>query len=169
MVAGLPNDEQTRGDRAPSVAVLIADPHSASRSALRIALEDAETVRVVGEAAGLRGAIKAVAGSQVDVVLADSRVAGIGSESARAGLVQLSRRVPVFVMGMGDPRVYTPALQAAGAAGYWPKDGDPAHLAHLLSTSAHGRPRTATARSHKARARTQLTNTRKQGLGRAAH
>ena len=136
MVVGLRNDEQTWGNRARSVAVLIADPHPTSRSALRIALEDAETVRVVGEAPGLTGAIKAVSVSQVDIVLADSRVAGIGSESARAGLVQLSRRVPVIVMGMGDPRVYTAALQAAGAAGYWPKDGDLAQLTQLLSTSA---------------------------------
>ena len=155
MAVSLPNHERTWCDQARSVAAVIADPHPASRRALRIALEDTETVRVVGEAPDLTGAIKAVSVSQVDIVLAHSRVAGIGSESARAGLVQLSRLVPVIVMGMGDPRVYTAPLQAAGAAGYWPKDGELAQLIQLLSTPE---PRTSPDRNsqhHQARARTR--------------
>ena len=145
MLAGWPNDEQKRhGDTARGVAVLIADPYPATRSALRIALKDAETVTVVRDAPDLPSAIRAVSGAQVDIVLADSRVAGLGSEAARAGLAQLSLRVPVIVMGMGDPRVYTAPLQAAGAAGYWPKDGELAQLTALLSAAAHRPPRTAT-------------------------
>ena len=149
--------------------MLIADPHPASRSALQIALDDAETVRVVGDAPDLTVAIKAVSVAQVDIVLADSRVARIGSESARAGLVQLSRRVPVIVMGMGDPRVYTAPLQAAGAAGYWPKDGDLAQLTQLLSTPAHGRPRTATASATKRVLEPSSPIRASRGQGRGAH
>jgi DNA-binding NarL/FixJ family response regulator len=126
-----------RGDRARGVAVLVADPHPAIRSALRIALEDAKTIRIVREAPDLPSAVSAVSGGQVDMVLADSRVAGLRSESARAGLAQLSRRVPVIVMGMDDPSVYTAPLQAAGAAGYWPKDGDVAQLTGLLGAGPH--------------------------------
>lgn len=138
MLVGLPNHEQLEGsDRARGVAVLIVDPRAGTRSALRIALEDATTVRVVREASDLRSAISAVSGRRVDVVLADSRVAGLRSESAHAGLAQLSRRVPVIVMGMDDPRVYTAPLQAAGAAGYWPKDGDVAQLTGLLGAAGH--------------------------------
>ena len=89
-------------------------------------------------------AINAVSADQVDIVLADARLAGLGSESARAGLEQLSRRTPVIVMGMSDPRVYTAPLQAAGAAGYWPKDGDLAQLTGLLDAASHRHPRIAT-------------------------
>ncbi len=145
MLRSVPNDGPLRqGDRPPRVAVLIADPHPSTRSALRNALKDANTVKVVGAAPDLASAINAVSADQVDVVLADARLAGLGSECARAGLEQLSRRIPVIVMGMSDPRVYTAPLRAAGAAGYWPKDGDLAQLTELLDAASHRHPRTAT-------------------------
>ena len=58
-------------------------------------------------------------------------------------LPSFSRRVPVIVMGMGDPRVYAAPLRVAGGAGYWPKDGDLAQLTELLSAAARGHARTA--------------------------
>lgn len=140
MFTSVPNDRRPgQGDPAP-VTVLIADPHPGSRSAIRNALMGASTVTVVGEASDLPSAINAVAADRVDIVLADARVAGIRSESARAGLEELSRRTPVIVMGMSDPRVYTAPLQAAGAAGYWPKDGDIAQLTGLLDAASHRQP-----------------------------
>lgn len=137
MLVGLPNNEQPRpDDQSSGIAVLIADPHPRTRSGLRIALKHSETVRVVGEAADLTSAISAVSSARVDVVLADSRLAGLASESARAGLAQLTRRVPVIVMGMGDPRDYTAPLQAAGATDYWAKDGNLEQLTKRLITAA---------------------------------
>jgi two-component system, NarL family, invasion response regulator UvrY len=130
----------SQGDRAPGVAVLIADPHPGTRSAIRDALEAANTVKVVGEAPDLLSAIDAVSAGRVDIVLADARLAGLGSKSARGGLEQLSRRTEVIVMGMSDPRIYAAPLQAAGAAGYWPKDGDLAQLTGLLDAAAHRHP-----------------------------
>ena len=145
MLTGLPADGQLRDDDAArGVAVLIADPHPATRRAIHNALKAEKTVQVVGEAPDLPSALRAVSAGQADIVLADSGVAGLGSESARAGLERLLRQAPVIVMGMTDARVYTAPLQAAGAAGYWPKDGDPAQLTELLSTAAHRHPRTAT-------------------------
>jgi two-component system, NarL family, invasion response regulator UvrY len=138
MLRGVPNDGSLRqGDGAPRVAVLIADRHPGTRSALRNALEAANTVEVVGEAPDLPSAIKAASGGEVDIVLADARIAGVGSESARGGLEQLSRRAQVIVIGMSDPRLYSAPLQAAGAAGYWPKDGDLAQLTGLLDAASH--------------------------------
>ena len=145
MLRSVPNDEPLgQGDQRPRVAVLIADPHPGTRSAICNALKHAKTVKVVGEAPDLPSAISAVSADQVDIVLADSRVAGLGSESARSGLEQLSCRTPFIVMGMSDPRAYTAPLQAAGAAGYWPKDGDFAELTRLLEAAAHRHPRIAT-------------------------
>lgn len=145
MLVGLPNNEQSRPrDQASSIAVLIADPHPSTRSGLRIALKHFETIRVVGEAPDLASAITAVSSARVDVVLADSGLAGLTSESARAALAQLTRRVQVIVMGMGDPRVYTAPLQAAGATDYWAKDGDLEQLTKRLIAAADAHPRTAT-------------------------
>lgn len=145
MLRSVPNDEPLgQGDRRSRVAVLIADPHAGTRSAIRNALKDAKMVKVVGEAPDLPSAISAVSADQVDIVLADSRVAGLGSESARSGLEQLSCRTPLIVMGMSDPRVYTAPLQAAGALGYWPKDGDLVELTRLLEAAVTGHPGIAT-------------------------
>jgi DNA-binding NarL/FixJ family response regulator len=145
MPMSLPDDAQVRrGDGTYRVAVLIADPHPGTRSAIRNALKDAKTIKRVREAPDLPSAITAASANQVDIVLADSRIAGLGSEVARAGLAQLSRRAPVIVMGMNDPRVYDAPLQAAGAAGYWPKDGDLAQLTGLIDAAAHRHPHIAT-------------------------
>ena len=141
MLRGVPSEGSlSQEDGVPRVAVLIADPHPATRSAIRTALEAASTLKVVGEAPDLQSAINAVSARQVDIVLADARLAGLGSESARGGLEQLSRRTQVIVMGMSDPRVYTAPLQAAGAAGYWPKDGDIDQLTRLLHGDLHRHP-----------------------------
>lgn len=141
MLRSVPNDgPPNQWDRAPRVAVLIADPHPGTRSAIRDALKAADTVKVVGEAPDLPSAINAVSADQVDIVLADARLAGLGSQSARAGLEQLSRRTQVIVMGMSDPRIYAAPLEAAGAAGYWAKDGDLAQLIGLLDAASHRQP-----------------------------
>lgn len=141
MLRSVPNEEPlSRPDRAPRIAVLIADPHPGTRSAIRNALKTANTVKVVGEAPDLLSTINAVSAGQVDIVLADARLAGLGSDAARSGLEQLSRRTEVIVMGMSDPRVYARPLQAAGAAGYWPKDGDLAQLTGLLDAASHRHP-----------------------------
>ena len=141
MLRGVPNEGPlSEEDGAPRVAVLIADPHPGTRSAIRNALKAADTVKVVGEAPDLLSAIKAVSAGQVDIVLADARLAGLGSESARGGLEQLARRTQVIVMGLSDPRIYAGPLQAAGAADYWPKDGDLAQLTGLLDAAAHRHP-----------------------------
>lgn len=166
MVVGLPDDEHMRPVDRACVAVLIADPHPATRSSLRIALNDATTLTVVGDAPDLSSAISRLSGAQVDIVLADSRVAGLGGESARGGLAQLSRRVPVIVMGMGDPRVYTAPLKAAGATGYWPKDGDLAQLTELLSAAPprHLRAATSTPRAKPSRSAPPIRTERRRPL-----
>jgi DNA-binding NarL/FixJ family response regulator len=141
-------DRSIMDDRVNHPAVLIADPHAATRTGLRTALDASDGPSVVAEAPDLTTALRTLRHARVDVVLADARLAGLRSDSARDGLALLSSRVPVVVMGMGDPRVYTTPLQADGAIGYWPKDGDLAQLIELLSASGPAcRRETATSRA----------------------
>lgn len=140
MLVGLPQNESIPQDDQAVMSVLIVDPHSAMRSALRIALTDVRAVQVVGEAPDVPSAITAISHVHIDIVLADSGIAGLRGESARAGLAELSRRVPVIVLGMGDPRAYTAPLRTAGAAGYWAKSGDLGELIELLGPAAAPTP-----------------------------
>ena len=43
-------------------------------------------------------------------------------------------------MGMGDPALYAVAYVAAGASGYWAKDGDLTALVGLLRAAVDRRP-----------------------------
>jgi hypothetical protein len=43
-------------------------------------------------------------------------------------------------MGMGDPALYAASYIAAGASGYWAKDGDLTALVGLLRAAVDRRP-----------------------------
>jgi len=74
------------------------------------------------------------------VALVDSRLAGLQSPLGLDALRALARRVAVVVMGMGDPALYAAAYVAAGASGYWAKDGDLTALVGLLRDVVERRP-----------------------------
>jgi DNA-binding NarL/FixJ family response regulator len=105
------------------IRVAIVDPHDGIRDALRQLLADEADLQVTA----FRDVGTFVAASRAahfDVALADERVAGASPSAARTMLGVISERVPVVVMGMGEPDYYADAMTAAGAVGYWPKFGD---------------------------------------------
>ena len=67
-----------------------------------------------------------------DVALVDERIAGALTQDAQDALDVLSRHAPVVVMGIGEREPYADAHVAAGAVGYWPKDGDIEELVALV-------------------------------------
>jgi DNA-binding NarL/FixJ family response regulator len=67
-----------------------------------------------------------------DVALVDERIAGALTQDAQDALDVLSRHAPVVVIGIGEREPYEEAHVAAGAVGYWPKDGDIEELVALV-------------------------------------
>jgi DNA-binding NarL/FixJ family response regulator len=104
--------------------VLILDSNATVRETLRNLFES-ESDFVVAAGAGV-GAVAAI-----DVVVADEHIAGARSPAAQRTLAALSKRAPVVVIGMGERLSDEDAHVAAGAVGYWPKNGDIARLAAL--------------------------------------
>jgi DNA-binding NarL/FixJ family response regulator len=121
------------------IELLIVEPHPAMRGALSTSLDREEGMRVAALAGDMRAALRAAAKPGVTMAIVAGGLVGLGSPLALEALRALARRVPVVVMGFGQPARYAPAYVAAGASGYWAKDGDVAGLLALLRTAAERR------------------------------
>ncbi len=122
------------------IELLVVDARPAMRGALRAALELEDGIRFAGEAGDMLAALRVAADARITVAIVDSRLAGLQVPLALDGLRALARRAPVVVMGMGDPALYAASYVAAGASGYWAKDGDLTALVGLLRAAVDRRP-----------------------------
>jgi DNA-binding NarL/FixJ family response regulator len=104
---------------------------------LSAALGLLDGVEVVGEAGTIRGALCLDAGARASVALLDAGLWALGAPRAPDGRNVLVRRVPVIVMGMGDPAHFAGSFVAAGASGYWAKYEDLGVLGRLLRSVAN--------------------------------
>jgi len=110
------------------VRVLIADDHVAFRGGLRAALETADDVEVVGEAASGEDAVARTAELQPDVVLMDVNMPGIDGVEATRRIVDTSPHIAVLVLTMHDDDETVFAAVRAGARGYLLKGAPRAEL-----------------------------------------
>lgn len=120
------------------VRVLIADDDPLVRQGLRMLLDAAGSIEVVGEAADGREVLPAIDRHHPDVVLMDIRMPRLdGIEATR--LVRAQPRAPeVLVLTTFDTdEAVLPALQA-GAAGFLVKDTPPAELVQAIERVAAG-------------------------------
>jgi DNA-binding NarL/FixJ family response regulator len=120
------------------IRVFIADDHELVRYALRRLLEDEAGIEVVGESADGEGAVDGVCGHDVDVVLLDLRMPGIGGVEACRRIKECSPEVNVLVLtSFGDDDEVFGVL-AAGAGGYILKDTRPDLVVHAVRTIGSG-------------------------------
>lgn len=122
------------------IELLVVDSHPAMRGALRAALELEDGIRVAGEAGDMLAALRLAGDAPITLAIVDSRLAGLQSPFALDALRALARRAAVVVMGTGDPALYAASYVAAGASGYWAKDGDLTALVALLRAAVDRHP-----------------------------
>jgi len=120
------------------IRVFIADDHELVRYALRMLLEDEPDIEVVGESANGEGAVDAVGSEQVDLVLLDLRMPGIGGIEACRLIKEREPDVSVLVLtSFGDDDEVFGVL-AAGAGGYILKDTRPELVIQAVRAMAEG-------------------------------
>lgn len=116
------------------IRVLLVDDEQLVRSGLRMILDAAEDIEVVGEAEDGTAAIRLAAEVVPDVVLLDIRMPGMDGIGATPALVALTRPPQVVLLTTFDLDDYVHAGLRAGAVGFLLKDIPPRELAAAVRT-----------------------------------
>lgn len=103
------------------IKTLIVDDHDLVRTGIRRMLDDAQGIKVVGEARDGEGAVRCIRESRPDVVLMDVKMPGIGGLEATRKLLRIDPDIKVLVVTVCDDDIFPSRLLQAGAAGYLTK------------------------------------------------
>lgn len=120
------------------IRVLITDDHEIVREGMRLILETAEDVEVVGEAADGAEALRLVAAEQPDVVLMDLRMPGMDGLTAIEHLQRDQPQVAIVILTTyNEDDLMLRGLQA-GAKGFLLKDTSRGMLLDTIQAAARG-------------------------------
>jgi DNA-binding NarL/FixJ family response regulator len=104
------------------IRVLLADDHPIIRSGIRLLLEQASDISVVGETDRGNDVVKLVERLKPDVLLLDMEMPGQSGVDVAQELQQIGAPVRVLVLSAYDDDEYITSLLATGAAGYLTKE-----------------------------------------------
>ena len=121
-----------------SIEVVLVDDHAVAREGLRLVLELAEGIDVVGVAGDLDDAVEAVAAQQPNVLVLDLRMPGGSAIEALPRFAQASPSTAVVVLTMHRRPDCARAALRAGALGYVLKQAAGAELAHAVRLAHAG-------------------------------
>jgi DNA-binding NarL/FixJ family response regulator len=120
------------------ISVLLVDDEALVRAGLRMILETADDLTVVGEAEDGRAAIEAVSRNRPDVVLMDVRMPRLDGLAATAAIRARERPPSVVVLTTFDTDDAVFLALEAGATGFLLKDTPPAELLRAVRLAAVG-------------------------------
>jgi DNA-binding NarL/FixJ family response regulator len=128
-------DPRTGG---PAIRVLLVDDEQLVRSGLRMILESAGDIEVVGEAADGGGAVEQMRLHRPDVVLMDIRMPAMDGLAATRELTALPDPPKVIMLTTFELDEYVRAALEHGAVGFLLKDTPPRDLIQAIRTVADG-------------------------------
>ncbi|MFI2242438.1 response regulator [Streptomyces chrestomyceticus] len=120
------------------IRVLVVDDEALVRTGLRMILQPADDIEVVGEAGDGREAITAVAAHRPDVVLMDVRMPGMDGLTALRELRRSPGGPRVIMLTTFDLDDYVHTALRNGASGFLLKDTSPRDLTNAVRTVAEG-------------------------------
>ncbi|MGW2230227.1 response regulator [Streptomyces formicae] len=120
------------------IRVLVVDDEALVRAGLRMILQPADDIEVVGEAGDGSEAVTAVAKHRPDVVLMDVRMPGMDGLTALKELRRSPRAPSVIMLTTFDLDDYVHTALRNGAAGFLLKDTSPRDLAAAVRTVSEG-------------------------------
>ncbi|MGC4818611.1 response regulator [Micromonospora sp. DT63] len=118
------------------IRVVVVDDEQLVRAGLRLILEAAEDITVVGEAADGVGALEQARRLRPDVVLLDVRMPGVDGLTVAPEVVAAGPKV--IMLTTFDLDEYVHQALRAGAVGFLLKDTPPRELASAVRTVAAG-------------------------------
>jgi len=120
------------------ITVLLVDDQALIRMGMRLVLEAADDLTVVGEAGDGIAALTQVAALDPDVVLMDVRMPGMNGIDATAKIATAHPRSRVLILTTFDLDEYAFEGLRAGASGFLLKDAPPEELVRAIRTVASG-------------------------------
>jgi DNA-binding NarL/FixJ family response regulator len=121
-----------------TIRVLLVDDEALVRGGLRMILESADDLEVVGETDDGSKAVEAVQLHRPDVVLMDVRMPGLDGLAAAGAILHLADPPRVVMLTTFDLDSYVFAALAAGASGFLLKDTPPRDLIAAVRVVAAG-------------------------------
>ena len=106
------------------IKVMLVDDHDLVRMGIRRLLEDTSAVDVVAEACSGEEAIEQARKADIDVILMDINMPGIGGFEATSRLTQLRSDIKIIVITVHSDGPLPKRLLEAGAVGYLTKGCD---------------------------------------------
>lgn len=100
------------------IKVLLVDDHELVRLGVKRLLQDANGIKVVGEAKTGEEAIKLMKELLPDVVIMDVQMPGIGGLEATRKMIRYNPMVRILALTVCESEPYPSRLLQAGAAGY---------------------------------------------------
>ncbi len=122
------------------ITVLIADDHAVVRDGLQLALSGSDDIRVIGDAANGREAVRLVDKLHPDVVVLDIAMPELNGIDAIPELRQASPSVQIVMLSMHSNPEYALRALEAGALGYVLKESAAREVADAVRT-VHARAR----------------------------
>lgn len=120
------------------ISVLLVDDQSLLRMGMRLVLEAAGDLTVVGEAGDGQAALTQVSALDPDVLLMDIRMPGMNGIEATARISAEHPRSRVLILTTFDLDEYAFEGLRAGASGFLIKDAPPEELVRAIRTVATG-------------------------------
>lgn len=118
--------------------ILIVDDHALFREGIKQILQKHSDLNVVAEACDGREALAAVREMDLDVVLLDLSMPGLGGLDILHDLVNEHRRLATLVLSMHPEEQYAVRVLRAGAAGYLTKESAADELVAAIRSVARG-------------------------------
>lgn len=140
---GAARDDSGTDERsgAAPVRVLLVDDEALMRSGLRLMIDGARGIEVVGEAADGHAALEQVAALGPDVVLMDIRMPRMTGLEALAALRERGDQARVVMLTAFDTDEFLLEALRSGAEGFLLKDSPPEEVVEAVLAAAAQRPR----------------------------